>query len=336
MNATLLNAAPVLAINALTVSFPGPVGRMRVIEDVSLSIARGEIVGLVGESGSGKSVTALAAMRLLGPAARVDAGTVRLGDRDLYQLSRADLLRARGAEIAMIFQEPMTSLNPLFRAGFQIGETLQAHLGLSRGQAHERAVELMRAVGISAPEQRVDDYPHQLSGGMRQRVMIAMAMACSPKLLIADEPTTALDVTIQAQILNLVRRLRDDTGMGVLLITHDLGVVAGMANRVVVMYAGLVMEEAPVRTLFAAPLHPYTRLLLKSIPRIGVKAARLHQIAGTTPPPSRFPAGCRFHPRCPDAIERCRSELPPLEALADGRRVRCWRAHETGLPSMVP
>ena len=336
MNATLLNAAPVLAINALTVSFPGPVGRMRVIEDVSLSIARGEIVGLVGESGSGKSVTALAAMRLLGPAARVDAGTVRLGERDLYQLSRADLLRARGAEIAMIFQEPMTSLNPLFRAGFQIGETLQAHLGLSRGQAHERAVELMRAVGISAPEQRVDDYPHQLSGGMRQRVMIAMAMACSPKLLIADEPTTALDVTIQAQILNLVRRLRDDTGMGVLLITHDLGVVAGMANRVVVMYAGLVMEEAPVRTLFAAPLHPYTRLLLKSIPRIGVKAARLHQIAGTTPPPSRFPAGCRFHPRCPDAMERCRSELPPLETLADGRRVRCWRAHETGLPSMEP
>ena len=336
MNATLLNATPVLAINALTVSFPGPVGRMRVIEDVSLSIARGEIVGLVGESGSGKSVTALAAMRLLGPAARVDAGTVRLGERDLYQLSRADLLRARGAEIAMIFQEPMTSLNPLFRAGFQIGETLQAHLGLSRGQAHERAVELMRAVGISAPEQRVDDYPHQLSGGMRQRVMIAMAMACSPKLLIADEPTTALDVTIQAQILNLVRRLRDDTGMGVLLITHDLGVVAGMANRVVVMYAGLVMEEAPVRTLFAAPLHPYTRLLLKSIPRIGVKAARLHQIAGTTPPPSRFPAGCRFHPRCPDAMERCRSELPPLEALADGRRVRCWRAHETGLPSMAP
>ena len=275
-------------------------------------------------------------MRLLGPAARVDAGTVRLGDRDLYQLSKADLLRARGAEIAMIFQEPMTSLNPLFRAGFQIGETLQAHLGLSRGQAHERAVELMRAVGISAPEQRVDDFPHQLSGGMRQRVMIAMAMACSPKLLIADEPTTALDVTIQAQILNLVRRLRDDTGMGVLLITHDLGVVAGMANRVVVMYAGLVMEEAPVRTLFAAPLHPYTRLLLKSIPRIGVKAARLHQIAGTTPPPSRFPAGCRFHPRCPDAMERCRSELPPLEALADGRRVRCWRAHETGLPSMAP
>ena len=324
---------PVLAIDALTVSFPGHPKRMRVIEEVSLSIARGEIVGLVGESGSGKSVTALAAMRLLATTARLESGTVRLGERDLYSLSKAELLRTRGADIAMIFQEPMTSLNPLFRAGFQIGETLEAHMGLSRAQARERAVALMRAVGIPAPEQRVDDYPHQLSGGMRQRVMIAMAMACSPKVLIADEPTTALDVTIQAQILHLVRRLRDDTGMGVLLITHDLGVVAGMANRVVVMYAGLVMEEAPVHALFAGALHPYTRLLLKSIPRVGAKAERLHQIAGTTPPPSRFPAGCRFHPRCPDAIAKCHIELPPLETLGDGRRVRCWRAHETGLVS---
>ncbi len=333
------NGAPLgaaaLAIDALTVSFPGTNGRQRVVEDVSFSIARGQIVGLVGESGSGKSVTALAAMRLLAPTARVDAGTVRLGERDLSTLSKPELLRVRGAEIAMIFQEPMTCLNPLFRAGFQIGETLEAHLGMSRAEARGRAIELMRAVGISAPERRVDDYPHQLSGGMRQRVMIAMAMACRPRVLIADEPTTALDVTIQAQILALVRRLRDDTGMGVLLITHDLGVVAGMADRVVVMYAGLVMEEAAVRTLFAAPLHPYTRLLLKSIPRIGTKAARLHQIAGTTPPPSRFPAGCRFHPRCPDALDRCRTEVPPLETLADGRRVRCWCAHETGLASMA-
>ena len=327
---------PALAIDALSVSFPGPHGRLRVIDDVSLSIARGEIVGLVGESGSGKSVTALAAMRLLGPTARIDAGSVRVGGRDLAGLTKAELLRLRGSEIAMIFQEPMSSLNPLFRAGFQIGETLEAHLGMARAQARERAVALMRAVGIPDPERRVDDYPHQLSGGMRQRVMIAMAMACGPKVLIADEPTTALDVTVQSQILALVRRLRDDTGMGVLLITHDLGVVAGMARRVVVMYAGLVMEEAPVHALFAAPLHPYTRLLLKSIPRIGVKAARLHQIAGTTPPPSRFPAGCRFHPRCPDAIVQCSVEAPPLETLADGRRVRCWRAHETGLASMQP
>jgi peptide/nickel transport system ATP-binding protein len=322
-----------LSIRGLTVSFPGPAGRMRVIEDVSLDIGRGEIVGLVGESGSGKSVTALAAMRLLAPTARVDAGSVLLGERDLAKLTKDDLLKVRGADMAMVFQEPMTSLNPLFRAGFQIGETLEAHLGLSRAEARERAITLMHAVGIPAPEQRVDDYPHQLSGGMRQRVMIAMAMACSPKVLLADEPTTALDVTIQAQILALVRRLRDDTGMGVLLITHDLGVVAGMANRVVVMYAGLVMEEAPVRALYAEPLHPYTRLLLKSIPRVGIKAERLHQIPGTTPPPSRFPAGCRFHPRCPDAIDQCRSQLPPLETLADGRRVRCWRAHETGLVS---
>ena len=324
-----------LAIDSLTVSFPGAQGRMRVIEDISFSITRGEILGLVGESGSGKSVTALAAMRLLSPTARVESGSVRVGDRDLAALSKSELLRLRGAEIAMIFQEPMTSLNPLFRAGFQIGETLEAHLGMPRAKARERAVELMRAVGISDAELRVDDYPHQLSGGMRQRVMIAMAMACGPKLLFADEPTTALDVTIQAQILALVRRLRDDTGMGVLLITHDLGVVAGMANRVVVMYAGLVMEEAPVRTLFAAPLHPYTRLLLKSIPRVGAKSARLHQIAGTTPPPSRFPSGCRFHPRCPDALEQCRTQVPPLETLADGRRVRCWRAHETGLTSQL-
>ena len=324
-----------LEIEDLTVSFPGPQGRLRVLEEVSLSIGRGEILGLVGESGSGKSVTALAAMRLLATTARVEAGSVRLDGRDLADLSKTELLRLRGAEIAMIFQEPMTSLNPLFRAGFQIGEALETHLGMSRSAARQRAIELMQAVGISAPERRVDDYPHQLSGGMRQRIMIAMAMACSPKLLIADEPTTALDVTIQAQILALVRRLRDDTGMGVLLITHDLGVVAGMAGRVVVMYAGLVMEEAPVRMLFAAPLHPYTRLLLKSIPRISVKSERLHQIAGTTPPPSRFPQGCRFHPRCPDAIDRCRADLPPLETLADGRRVRCWRAHESGLPSMA-
>ena len=325
-----------LAIDALTVSFPAPHGRVRVIEDVSLEIGRGEILGLVGESGSGKSVTALAAMRLLGATAKLEAGSVRVGEHDLAQLSKTELLRLRGSEIAMIFQEPMTSLNPLFRAGFQIGETLEAHMGLSRAQAHRRAIELMRAVGIPDAERRVDDYPHQLSGGMRQRVMIAMAMACGPKVLIADEPTTALDVTIQAQILALVRKLRDDSGMGVLLITHDLGVVAGMADRVIVMYAGLVMEEAPVRSLFAAPLHPYTRLLLKSIPRIGIKAQRLHQIAGTTPPPSRFPAGCRFHPRCPDAIDRCSSELPLLETLADGRRVRCWRARETGLVSMQP
>ncbi len=327
---------PVLEFADLSVSFPGRPARTRVLESVGFPIAPGEIVGLVGESGSGKSVTALAGMRLLPPVARIDGGSVRLDGRDLSALSERDMLRVRGAEIAMIFQEPMTSLNPLFRAGFQIGETLEAHLGLSRKDARTRAIELMRAVGIPAPEIRVDDYPHQLSGGMRQRVMIAMAMACRPKVLIADEPTTALDVTIQAQILQLMRRLRDDSGMGILLITHDLGVVAGMADRVVVMYAGMVMEEAPVRSLYAAPRHPYSRLLLKAIPRVREKAARLNQIAGTTPPATRFPAGCRFNPRCPDAVERCRVETPPLETSADGRKVRCWRADETGLASMAP
>ncbi len=323
-----------LEFSDLSVSFPGPSGRLKVLEGIGFAIAPGETVGLVGESGSGKSVTALAGMRLLPPGARIDAGSVRLADRDLAALPADEMLKVRGAEIAMIFQEPMTSLNPLFRAGFQIGETLETHLGLSRADARARAIDLMRLVGIPAAERRVDDYPHQLSGGMRQRVMIAMAMACRPKVLVADEPTTALDVTIQAQILTLMRRLRDETAMGILLITHDLGVVAGMADRVVVMYAGMIMEEAKVRDLFARPNHPYTRLLLKAIPRVRAKAERLHQISGTTPPPSRFPAGCRFHPRCPDASEKCRTLVPPLEMLPDGRRVRCWRAGETGLPSM--
>jgi oligopeptide/dipeptide ABC transporter ATP-binding protein len=326
---------PLLSIADLSVSFPGPRGRMRVIEQVSLAIGRGEIVGLVGESGSGKSVTALATMRLLSPQAKVDSGTIALDGTSLLALPERDMLGVRGAKIAMIFQEPMTSLNPLFRAGFQIGETLEAHLGIGRAEARRRAIGLMRAVGIPSPELRVDDYPHQLSGGMRQRVMIAMAMACSPQLLIADEPTTALDVTIQAQILALMRKLRDDNGMGILLITHDLGVIAGMADRVVVMYAGEIMEEASVRELFARPRHPYTRLLLKSVPRVALKLPRLHQIAGTTPAPSRFPEGCRFHPRCPDALDKCRTAAPPLETSADGRRVRCWRADERGLQSAL-
>ncbi|MBL8838090.1 MAG: ABC transporter ATP-binding protein [Alphaproteobacteria bacterium] len=322
-----------LDVANLSVSFPGPRARIRVIEDVSLRIGRGEIVGLVGESGSGKSVTALATMRLLGAQAAVDAGSIALEGRNLLDLPAAAMLAVRGQRIAMIFQEPMTSLNPLFRAGFQIAEALEAHLQITRREARRRAIELMRAVGIPSPELRVDDYPHQLSGGMRQRVMIAMAMACSPQLLIADEPTTALDVTIQAQILALMRKLRDDNGMGILLITHDLGVIAGMADRVVVMYAGQILEEASAADLFAVPRHPYTRLLLRSVPRVAVRQARLHQIAGTTPSPSRFPSGCRFHPRCPDALDRCRTEAPPLDARADGRRVRCWRADETGLES---
>jgi oligopeptide/dipeptide ABC transporter ATP-binding protein len=322
-----------LAIDNLSVSFPTGRRRVKVVEDVSLTIGPGEILGLVGESGSGKSVTALAAMRLLAPTARIEQGKIEFEGNDIATLPDHALLALRGQAMAMIFQEPMTSLNPLFRAGFQIGEVLEAHLGVSRREARGRAIELMRLVNIPSPELRVDDYPHQLSGGMRQRVMIAMAMACEPRLLIADEPTTALDVTVQAQILALMRDLRKRNRMGVLLITHDLGVIAGMADRVVVMYAGQIMEEASARALFADARHPYTRLLLRSVPRVAAKLPRLQQIAGATPPPTRFPSGCRFHPRCPDAIERCRVETPPLATAPDGRRVRCWRAGEPGLAS---
>jgi peptide/nickel transport system ATP-binding protein len=319
---------PVLAVERLAVAFPAERGERHVLEDISFTIGRGEILGLVGESGSGKSVTSLSVMRLLPPNARITSGAIVLGGRDVTRLDPRAMLTIRGREAAMIFQEPMTSLNPLLRAGFQIGEVLENHLGLSRAEARSRTVDLMRAVGIPAPESRIDDYPHQLSGGMRQRVMIAMAMACEPKLLIADEPTTALDVSIQAQILALIRKLRDANDMGVLLITHDLGVVSTLADRVVVMYAGQVVEMAPVAALFRRPLHPYSDLLLKSVPRVAKKLARLHQIAGSPPSPDRFEPGCRFHPRCPLAVARCRDEAPALAAFEEGRMVRCWRAGE--------
>jgi len=319
----------VLELDGLTVSFPTRRGRQAVVDDVTFSIGQREIVGLVGESGSGKSLTALSIMRLLPAAARLERGRIALAGTDIAALSPRQMLKIRGSEVAMIFQEPMTSLNPLFRAGFQIEEALITHLRLSRSQARARSIELMRSVGIPSPERRVDDYPHQLSGGMRQRVMIAMAMACRPKLLLADEPTTALDVTIQAQILALIAALRAETGMGVLLITHDLGVVAGLADRVVVMYAGQVVERAPASRLFAAPAHPYTKLLLQSVPKIKHRVGRLNQIAGSTPTPETMPSGCRFHPRCPLAIAKCRSEPPSLDIQPDGSWVRCWRAGET-------
>jgi len=322
-------SGPVLDMDGVTVTFPTRQGRQAAVDDVALRIGRQEIVGLVGESGSGKSLTALSVMRLLPPAARMERGRIQLDGTEITTLSPRQMLKIRGSEVAMIFQEPMTSLNPLFRAGFQIEETLITHLRMSRAQARTRAIELMRSVGIPAPDRRVDDYPHQLSGGMRQRVMIAIAMACRPKLLLADEPTTALDVTIQAQILALISKLRIETGMGVLLITHDLGVVAGLADRVVVMYAGQVVEQAPAARLFAAPQHPYTKLLLHSVPKIRQKVHRLNQIAGSTPTPEQMPSGCRFHPRCPLAIDKCRREPPFLDARPDGRTVRCWRAGET-------
>jgi peptide/nickel transport system ATP-binding protein len=325
-----------LEVTDLAVDFRTLAGPLRVIDGVGFTIARGEVLGLVGESGSGKSVTSLAIIRLLGDQGRIAAGRIRLGDSDLTALDDAEMAAVRGRRVSMIFQEPMTSLNPVFTVGFQIAEVLIEHLGLGRRAATARAVELMRLVGIPAPERRVHDYPHELSGGMRQRVMIAMALACEPSLLIADEPTTALDVTIQAQILDLIAKLRRETGTAVLMITHDLGVIAATADRVAVMYAGQIVEEATVAELFARPRHPYTRLLMKSIPRVGEKRARLEAIEGTTPSPAQLPPGCRFHPRCPDAIDKCRAAMPALESGTDGRHVRCWRADEPGLASELP
>jgi oligopeptide/dipeptide ABC transporter ATP-binding protein len=315
-----------LEVRDLSVSFTTPRGWVRVLDGVSLTVGEGEVVGLVGESGSGKSVTALSILGLLGEQGRVDAGEVRLDGRDLLPLPEREWLRVRGRQVAMVFQEPMTSLNPLLPVGFQVAEVLEQHLGLGRREALRRAGELFRDVGIPDPGRRLGDYPHQLSGGMRQRVMLAMAMACRPRLLIGDEPTTALDVTIQAQILALLRDLGRAAGTAVLLISHDLGVVAAMARRVVVMYAGQVVEEAPARELFARPRHPYTRLLLAVVPRVREKRARLSAIAGSIPPPSAIPAGCRFHPRCPDAIPLCHEATPALEPAGPARRVRCWLA----------
>ena len=314
-----------LEVRGLSVSFTTPRGPVRVLDDVSLRVRAGEVVGLVGESGSGKSVTALSILGLLGEQGRVDAGEIRLGGRDLVPLPEREWLAIRGRQVAMVFQEPMTSLNPLLPVGFQVAEVLEEHLGLGRREAHLRAIELFRDVGIPDAGRRVDDYPHQLSGGMRQRVMLAMAMACRPRLLIGDEPTTALDVTIQAQILALLRDLGRAAGTAVLLISHDLGVVAAMASRVVVMYAGQVVEEAPARDLFARPAHPYTRLLLAVVPRVHEKRARLSAIAGSIPPPTTLLAGCRFQPRCPDAIPLCREAAPTLDPHGPARLVRCWR-----------
>jgi oligopeptide/dipeptide ABC transporter ATP-binding protein len=317
-----------LEVEDLSVAFATPRGSVPVLDGVSLRVREGEVVGLVGESGSGKSVTALSILGLLGEQGRIVGGQIRLDGRDLVPLPEREWLRVRGRQIAMVFQEPMTSLNPLLPVGFQVAEVLEEHLGLRRGDALARAVELFRDVGIPDAGRRVRDYPHQLSGGMRQRVMIAMAMACRPRLLIGDEPTTALDVTIQAQILALLRDLGRAAGTAVLLISHDLGVMAAMAGRIVVMYAGQVVEDAPARDLFRAPQHPYTRLLLAVIPGIREKRARLSAIAGSIPPPSALPVGCRFHPRCPDAIPLCREAAPTLDAHGPECRVRCWRAGE--------
>jgi oligopeptide/dipeptide ABC transporter ATP-binding protein len=298
------------------------------VDGVDLRVHRGETLGIVGESGCGKSVTALSIMRLIPqPPGRIAAGEIRFDGTDLLGLPAEQMRRIRGNRISMIFQEPMTSLNPVYTIGEQIAEAIRLHQGLTGRAALERARAMLQRVGIPAPERRVREYPHQLSGGMRQRAMIAMALACSPDLLIADEPTTALDVTIQAQILDLMNELKSAFSTAIILITHDLGVIAESAARVVVMYAGKVVEEAEALGIFDSPLHPYTAGLLRSVPRAGRRRApgeRLAEIRGTVPMPAHLPPGCAFHPRCPSVMARCTREAPELLPVADGRSVRCW------------
>jgi peptide/nickel transport system ATP-binding protein len=325
------STAPLLEVRNLRTHFYTRDGIVRAVDGVSFSVDPGETLAIVGESGCGKSVTSLSILRLVAsPPGRIVEGSIRFQGRELLALSEPEMRAVRGNLISMVFQEPMTSLNPVLTIGRQIAETLTLHRGLGRGEALAHAVEMLRLVNLPEPEARIAQYPHQLSGGMRQRVMIAMALACSPQLLIADEPTTALDVTIQAQILELMRRLKEKTGAAIVLITHDLGVVAEMAQRVVVMYAGRKVEEAPVEALFAQPRHPYTRGLLNSIPRLSEADAsrrtRLAEIPGVVPSLREEIAGCIFAPRCAHATERCRREYPPLETKSGGHTVACWEA----------
>src|SRR3954447_26455826 len=322
-----MTATPLIEIEKLRVVFHGDRGRTtHAVDSVDLSVANGATLGLVGESGCGKSVTSLAIMGLLPKGSAEVSGSVRFDGFDLLHVPDQTLRDLRGDRLAMIFQEPMTSLNPGLTIGEQIVETILRHRGGSRRQARARAIEMLRLVRISSPEKRIDDYPHKLSGGMRQRAMIAMALACGPRLLIADEPTTALDVTIQAQILDLMRGLRRDTGTAIILITHDLGVVAERADDVAVMYAGQIVERAPVAALFARPEHPYTVGLLGSIPKLDQKRARLPSIEGRVPDMAHPPDGCRFAARCPFVEPACRAAVPPLAEVAPGHLTRCRRA----------
>ncbi|HOA71436.1 MAG TPA: ABC transporter ATP-binding protein [Bacillota bacterium] len=323
-----------LDIRGLKTTFYTADGVVPAVDGVSFGIKPGETVGVVGESGCGKSVTALSIMRLIPyPPGKIEAGQILFEGEDLLTKSDEEMRSIRGNKISMIFQEPMTSLNPVYTIGDQIGEVLEFHRHYTKQQALERTISLLSSVGIPEPEKRVNQYPHELSGGMRQRVMIAMALACDPQLLIADEPTTALDVTIQAQILEVMRDVRERFGTAIMLITHDLGVVAEMAERVVVMYLGRVVEEAPVREIFYNPLHPYTNALLKSIPRLGRKTDRLHVIPGAVPNPMFMPEGCKFHARCSFATDRCRKQEPDLREPVPGHKVRCFYPLANGTPS---
>jgi oligopeptide/dipeptide ABC transporter ATP-binding protein len=323
-------AVPALEVRGLAVHFAGDGGIVHAVDDVSLTVGAGETVAVVGESGSGKTVTALAVMGLIDPPGRIEAGAIELAGRALVGLNEKAYRQVRGRDIGMVFQEPMTALNPALRIGAQVAEAIRVHdRGVSCREARTRAVELLERVGLVPAEKRARDFPHALSGGMRQRVMVAIAIANRPRLLIADEPTTALDVTTQAQILELLGELRQELGMALLLVTHDLGLVAGLADRVVVMYAGRVVEEARVDALFTQPAHPYTRGLLDSVPKRGAARAPLVPIPGTPPNPTALPEGCAFHPRCPLAEDRCRNDVPRLREIATNQRVACVRAEPT-------
>ncbi len=318
-----------LDVQALRIAFPASPADVRVVDGVDFTVAAGETVCLVGESGCGKSMTALSLLRLVPPPGRIATGShIRFDGQDLLRMDDRALRSVRGRQMAMIFQEPMTALNPVLTVGDQIAEVVRVHTKCSAREAWARAVDMLGQVGIPDPAARARQYPHELSGGMRQRVMIAMALVLSPKLVIADEPTTALDVTIQAQILDLLRTMRERTGMGLLLITHDLGVVAEMASRVLVMYAGRVVEEAPVGALFAAPTHPYTEGLMAAMPRLGDERSRLNTIRGSVPPPGALPSGCTFRDRCPHAFDRCAREEPRLLSIAPGHTARCHLVEE--------
>jgi peptide/nickel transport system ATP-binding protein/oligopeptide transport system ATP-binding protein len=326
-----MKSEPVLVVEDLRTWFHTDEGEALAVDGVSFSVNAGETLALVGESGCGKSVTALSLLRLIAsPPGRIVSGRILLQGQDLVPLSEAEMRKVRGNRISMIFQEPMTSLNPVFRVGDQLCAPLMLHQGLSRTEARAEAVNTLARVGIPSPEERIDAYPHQMSGGMLQRVMIAMALACNPALLIADEPTTALDVTIQAQILSLLRDLQRESGTAMLLITHDLGVVAEAADRVAIMYAGKIVEEASARDLFSGPLHPYAKGLFHAVPRLKGERGRLYSIPGQVPAATAFPKGCRFHPRCEYAKDICRQTEPQWTTVGDGRRVACWLYGEGG------
>ena len=315
---------PILKVEDLRTYFYTEDGVVKAVDGVSFELYEGETLGIVGESGSGKSVTSLSIMRLLDEKGKIVGGKIIFKGRNLLELSEDEMRKIRGNEIAMIFQEPMVALNPVYTIGDQIMEAIMLHQGVGEKEAREMAIDLLRKVGIPEPEKRVDQYPHQLSGGMRQRAMIAMALSCRPSILIADEPTTALDVTIQAQILDLMKELQKEYGMALIMITHDMGVIAETADRVVVMYAGQVVEYGEVHEIFKSPKHPYTYGLLSSIPRLDIEQEKLRSIPGTVPDPLNFPPGCRFHPRCEFAEERCRLEEPKMEEVKEGHYSRCF------------